>query len=194
MYFQFGKKTSSRPAQSPDIAGALGSSFGRYLRYGRKSLFGRRYFGFGNRYPMFGKKKPSKMSEEGGEETENEFGRRFRFGNNCPSKMMSYFGRRRRGTRRKGRKGGKKGGRKPPAALIRACKKHRIKCTKKVGKRRVYKKVSVLKKQLRRKKSAKRRKTRKGSRKTRRTRRRGVRKTRRTRFGSRRVSLFGLKF
>jgi hypothetical protein len=48
--------------------------------------------------------------------------------------------------------------RKPPAALIRMCKKHGIKCTRKVGRKRVYKSVSVLKKQLRRKKNLKKKK------------------------------------
>ena len=40
---------------------------------------------------------------------------------------------------------------KPPARLIKACKKYRIKVTKKVGKHRVYKKVSLLKKLLKKK-------------------------------------------
>ena len=35
---------------------------------------------------------------------------------------------------------------KPPAKLLRICKKYRVKATKKVGGKRVYKKVSVLKK------------------------------------------------
>ena len=41
--------------------------------------------------------------------------------------------------------------RKPPAALLRKCKRHRIKCTMKKGGKRVYRKTSVLKKLLRRK-------------------------------------------
>jgi hypothetical protein len=46
----------------------------------------------------------------------------------------------------------KKGkGRKLPAVLLRLCKKYHIKVTRKVGKRRIYKKVSVLKKQLKHK-------------------------------------------
>ena len=53
----------------------------------------------------------------------------------------------------------KKGSRKPPAALIRMCRKHGIKCTRKVGHKRVYKSVSVLKKQLRRKKNLKKKKS-----------------------------------
>lgn len=76
----------------------------------------------------------------------------------------------------------RKGSRKPPASLIRACKRHRIKCTKKVGKRRVYKSISTLKKQLRRKKTIKRRKAHKRVKKNvRKSRRRSVR--RRFRFG-----------
>jgi len=46
----------------------------------------------------------------------------------------------------------RKSSRKPPARLIKMCKRYRIKVTKKVGKKRVYKSVTVLKKQLRRKK------------------------------------------
>jgi hypothetical protein len=41
--------------------------------------------------------------------------------------------------------------RKLPASLLRRCKKYHIKTTKKVGKHRVYRKVSVLKKLLRKK-------------------------------------------
>jgi hypothetical protein len=60
--------------------------------------------------------------------------------------MLGFlFGRRRKRTVKR------KGSKKPPARLIKMCKRYRIKCTKKVGKRRVYKKVSVLKKQLKRK-------------------------------------------
>lgn len=42
-------------------------------------------------------------------------------------------------------------GRKPPSALLRMCKKYSIKVTRKVGKKRIYKKVSVLKRQLKQK-------------------------------------------
>jgi len=60
--------------------------------------------------------------------------------------MLGFlFGRRRKRTVKR------KGSKKPPSRLIKMCKRYRIKCTKKVGKRRVYKKVSVLKKQLKRK-------------------------------------------
>jgi hypothetical protein len=71
------------------------------------------------------------------------------------------FGRRRRRSRkvrkvrrtRKGRKGRKsrKGSKKPSSSVLRMCKRLKIKATKKVGKRRVYKKVSVLKKLIKRK-------------------------------------------
>ena len=86
------------------------------------------------------------------------------------------FGKKKRRTVRSTKKRG--GSKKPPASLIRMCKKYRIKCTKKVGKKRVYKSVSVLKKQLRRKRTVKRRKACKGSRKVRKH-----RKVRRFRFG-----------
>jgi len=90
------------------------------------------------------------------------------------------FGKKKRRTVRSTKK--KSGSKKPPASLIRMCKKYRIKCTKKVGRKRVYKSISVLKKQLRRKRTIKRRKARKsvkkGSRKVRKT-----RKVRRFRFG-----------
>ena len=198
MYFSFGKgkrKGKKSDAPPPDIAGSLPSAFGRYLRYGRRAAFGRRYFGFGNRYPQFGKK--SMMM--GGEGEKTMMGGGSCFGNACgigKNDMMMNFGRRRR---RGARKGGRKS-RKPSKALMRMCRKHGIKCTKKVGKRRVYKSLSVLKKQLRRKKSLRRRKVRKvrRSRKVRahRKRTRSTRRVRRRRtmFGKRRkVSLFGFR-
>ena len=195
MYFNFGKgkskkKSSKVPAlpPSPDAAAA----FGRYVRYGR-SAFGRRYFGAVTKVPMFGKKKKQQVEEE-----EMEFGKRRRrtrrFGNfmdgitkfakGAVSGTVGgnvSFGKRRRYRRKSARKSSRKV-KKVPKALIRQCRKHGIKCTRKVGGRRVYKKLSVLKKQLRRKKALHKRKHRK-SRKVRRTRRRG------TRF-----SLFGVKF
>jgi len=64
--------------------------------------------------------------------------------------MLGFlFGKKKRRNVRRSTK--RKGSRKPPARLIKMCKRYRIKCTKKVGNRRVYKKVSVLKKQLKRK-------------------------------------------
>jgi hypothetical protein len=53
--------------------------------------------------------------------------------------------------RKKKRSTKRKASKKPSAYLRKMCKKYRIKVTRKVGKRRVYKKVSVLKKQLRKK-------------------------------------------
>ncbi len=177
MYFNFGKKSKSKSkpsAQSPDVAGLLPSAFGRYLRYGRRSAFGRRYFGTSPRFPQFG-------STCGGD---GKYGA-----------MTTAFGRRRR---RGARKGGRKS-RKPSKALMRACRKHGVKCTKSVCGKRKYKSVSLLKKQLRRKKSLRKRKVRR-SRKVRKVRRgRKVRRSRKTRrrrtmFGKRRrVSLFGFR-
>ena len=87
--------------------------------------------------------------------------------------MLGFlFGKKKKRRTVKRRSVKRKGSRKPPARLIKMCKRYKIKCTKKVGKRRVYKSVTVLKKQLRRKlKNKKVRKTRK------------VRKIRRTQFG-----------
>lgn len=69
------------------------------------------------------------------------------------------FGKKKRRTVRSTKKKGIKG-KKPSAALLRACKRYRIKCTKKVGKRKVYRSVSLLKKLLRRKqKKSKQRKS-----------------------------------
>ena len=69
--------------------------------------------------------------------------------------MLSLLGfgkRRRRST--KSRKSAKKGGRgrKPPAALLKMCKKYRVKTTVKRGTKRVYKKERLLKKLCMRKK------------------------------------------
>ena len=52
------------------------------------------------------------------------------------------FGKRRRKTSSK-----KSHNKKPPAKLLKLCKKYRVKATKKVGSRRMYKKTSVLKRQ-----------------------------------------------
>jgi hypothetical protein len=166
MYNFFGKRRSTKktiPPQlpAPDVAG---TAFGRYLRYGRRtafgnngtmmkgppckgSMFGRRYFG-AQRIPLFGKKKTEKIIKNPEENispvtNENAFGR-------------VYFGRYRRKNPRKGRKSAK-----PSKALVRMCRKYHIKVTRKVGKRKVYKKISVLKKQLKRKMRLHRKKTKK---------------------------------
>jgi hypothetical protein len=97
------------------------------------------------------------------------------------------FGRKRRSTRRKVtrrrkvvRKGSKKG---LSRSLLSLCKKYHVKCTKKVGSRRVRKSATVIKKQLRRKiKSLIKRASKFGARKSsfgRHTRPRRVRRTRR---------------
>ena len=62
-----------------------------------------------------------------------------------------FFGFGRRKTRKRTNKKGSKKGRKPPARLIKMCKRYGVKSTKKVGKRRVYKSKTVLKRQLKRK-------------------------------------------
>ena len=77
---------------------------------------------------------------------------------------------------------------KPPARLIKMCKRYGIKCTKKVGKRRVYKSLTVIKRQLKRKMKNRKSKFGAKNKRTRRRTRRTRRKTRRTRF-----SLFGFK-
>ena len=88
--------------------------------------------------------------------------------------MLSLFGfgkRRRRST--KSRKSAKKGGRgrKPPAALLRMCKKYKVKTTVKRGTKRVYKKARLLKKLCMRKKKMMLKKKKKSSKRTRRVRR-----------------------
>ena len=98
--------------------------------------------------------------------------------------MLSLFGfgkRRRRST--KSRKSAKKGGRgrKPPAALLKMCKKYRVKTTVKRGTKRVYKKARLLKKLCMRKKKMMLKKKKKVSKKSRKVRR--TRRVRRSRFG-----------
>jgi hypothetical protein len=91
------------------------------------------------------------------------------------------FGKKRKAAKRSTRK---KGAKKPPAALLRKCRKLKIKCTRKVGGRRVYRKTSLLKKLV----SKKMRKSRKGGRRS--TRRRSTHR-RSVGFGRRRISRFG---
>jgi hypothetical protein len=72
-------------------------------------------------------------------------------------KLAAAFGKKRRGRSRKVRKSPKTHAdfrrmpKKPPAKIRKICKKLKIKTTKKVGSRRVYKKLSELKKQIARK-------------------------------------------
>jgi len=68
----------------------------------------------------------------------------------------------RKSTRRKSRKSGS---RKPPARLLKICKKYRVKATRKVGGKRVYKSARLLAKACLKKAMKKARKARKGTRK-----------------------------
>ena len=70
------------------------------------------------------------------------------------------------------RKSKKKALKKPPKALIKRCRKYRIRVFRKVGGRKVYKSISVLKRQLKKKIKSKR-------------------KQRKSSFGKRRKSSFG---
>jgi len=98
--------------------------------------------------------------------------------------MLSFLFGKKRKTRRRSVK--RKGSRKLPARLIKRCKKYRIKCTKKVGGRRVYKKISVIRKLISNKLKKRRlpSNTYSGSLRN----RKKVRKTRRTRFGTNEVN------
>ena len=64
--------------------------------------------------------------------------------------MFSVFGfgkkRKSRKVSRKGRKGRKGSSAKPPARLLKICKHYKVKATKKVGRKRVYKSIAALKK------------------------------------------------
>ena len=101
--------------------------------------------------------------------------------------MLSFlgFGRRRKSTKRKGtkRKGTKKSVCRPPAKLIKLCKRYGVKATTKVGKKRIYKSVSKLKKACLKKAMAMKKKMMKKSKKS---------HSRRTAsFGQKRLPMFG---
>jgi hypothetical protein len=85
------------------------------------------------------------------------------------------------GKKRKTRKKVRKVGKKPPTNILKACKRHGIKCTRKVGKRRVYKSVTLLKRLLRKKMHKKRKNTQKRKKGKKYVKRRRV--SRRFRFG-----------
>ena len=95
--------------------------------------------------------------------------------------MIFSFGKRKRSKKKVQR------GRKPPAAILRACKKLKIRTTKKVGKKRVYKKVSVLKRLISKKKKTLKRKMKKKVKKVHHRRRRSHRRS--ARFGNNQMSL-----
>ena len=171
MYY-FGKRVKKPLGlPAPDVAGT--TEFGRYLQYGRTS-FGRRYFGA--RRSLFGKR-VRRIKSAPVEPAESE---------------MSAFGRTRR-TRRYRRTRKVK---KPSKALVKMCRRYSIKVTRKVGKKKVYKSLTVLKLQLKHKKTLKRRSKFDLRRRGRSTRRRSTRRrsTRRRSTRRRRVSLFGIKF
>ena len=68
--------------------------------------------------------------------------------------MLAFlgFGKKRKSSRKVSRKGRKaRGGKKPPAKLLKMCKKLRIKATMKRGSKRVYKSSRVLLKQCKKK-------------------------------------------
>ena len=89
------------------------------------------------------------------------------------------FGKKRRRTTKRGKKGSS---RKPPSKLLRICKKYRVKATKKVGGKRVYKSVASLKKLCLRKARALKKKLEKAMKK---------RKGTKRRKGSKRRDAFG---
>jgi len=118
------------------------------------------------------------------------------------------FGKKRRATKRRT---SKKHHRKPPSKLLRLCRKYRVKATKKVGKKKVYKSVSSLKKSCLRKARALRKKLLKAHKKSmkhhKKTHRRKMHSTRRRShkrrdafgedemsFGNRRLPMFGMKY
>ena len=90
--------------------------------------------------------------------------------------------------------------RKPPAKLLRLCKKYRVKATKKVGGKRHYKSVATLKKLCLRKAKALRKKLiklhKKSMKKSKKTNKRRVHRTRKTRasmMGEEELMSFGMK-
>ena len=94
---------------------------------------------------------------------------------------LSFGKKRRRTTKRS-----KKGSRKPPSKLLRICKKYRVKATKKVGGKRVYKSVASLKKLCLRKARALKKKLEKAMKK-----RKGAKSTKRHRKHRARRDAFG---
>ena len=72
--------------------------------------------------------------------------------------MFSIFG----FGKKRSKKGSKKGSKKPNARIVRMARKYKVKITKKVGKRRVYKSISLIRRQIK-KKMRKNRKSNKSS-------------------------------
>ena len=170
-----------------DDIGAYADAAGIHM-FGRK--YRRRRSSFGRRRSMIGRRRRRRCTM---------IGRRRRSG---MGKRSRKVGRKSRKVGRKGRKG-RKTNKKLPASIRRMCRKYKIKCTKKVGSRKVYKKLSIVKRQIAKrrrsmKKAMKRmnrrrssfgakRRGRKGSR---RSTRRKVRRTRRKGRKSRRTTVY----
>ena len=91
MSYRFGKKSAKQNKlegpPSPDEAAA--SAFGRYLRYGRASRFGRHYFG---RYPQFGKKVKIPKLQDAGPQYFGKRRRRYLFGETPPVNIPPAIG------------------------------------------------------------------------------------------------------
>ena len=118
--------------------------------------------------------------------------------------MLSLFGFGKR--RRKVKSSSKKSSRKPPARLLKICKKYHVKATKKVGGRRCYKSIACLKRCCLKKARAMKKKLMKMAKRSKKTTKRTTRKRttrRRTRMGKdedsmsfgmrRRLPMFGSK-
>ena len=113
--------------------------------------------------------------------------------------MLSLFGFGKR--RRKVKSSSKKSSRKPPARLLKICKKYHVKATKKVGGRRCYKSIACLKRCCLKKARAMKKKLMKMAKRSKKTTKRTTR--RRTRMGEdkdimsfgmrRRLPMFGSK-
>lgn len=154
-YFKSGKKGKKKvnthaplfnakyALPAPDVAG---TAFGRYVSYGNRSLFGRRYFGTRSSF----RKKVMSIPKFG---NHNMMPNSMMFGNYRKMQLpemgtrLPMFGRRRKSSRKTSSRKSKK----PSSRLIKMCKKFGIKCTRKVGKHRVYKSTTVLKRQLKKK-------------------------------------------
>ena len=183
-----------------DDIGAYADAAGIHM-FGRRR-YRRRRSSFGRRRSMIGEKPKRSCTA---------IGRRRRRRCNMVGRRSGMGKRSRKvGSRRKSRKVGRKGrkaNKKLPASIRRMCRKYKIKCTKKVGSRKVYKKLSIVKRQIakrrrsmkkamkrmnRRRSSfgAKRRGRRRGRKGSRRSTRRKVRRTRRKGRKSRRTTVY----
>jgi hypothetical protein len=106
------------------------------------------------------------------------------------SSLFGFGKRRRRSTKRSTKK---HHSRKPPARLLKICKKYRVKATKKVGKHRVYKSIAVLKRACLKKARALRKKLLRKAKKHAKRSKRSKKSVHRRRHHHRRRSGFGNK-